>query len=155
MIPVHAYNPWPFNFISNVFYYWSQLLAYCTMLDSRLWRLWSDEWKSGRGNRSTLRKPTLVPLCPLQIAHGLVLARTRVSRWDTGDQPPELRHGQVWNLSEVREHVGDLKQYKNHKGYRKGMRTLRHSSFERIRGKDSAKRISYSVFPLYHVFSSY
>jgi hypothetical protein len=41
----------------------------------------------GKRNRSTLRKPTTVPLCPPQIPHDLTLARTRAalvgSRWLT------------------------------------------------------------------------
>jgi hypothetical protein len=35
--------------------------------------------KTGRGNRSTRRKPTLVPLCPPQIPHDLTRARTRTT----------------------------------------------------------------------------
>jgi hypothetical protein len=31
----------------------------------------------GRGNRSTRRKPALVPLCPPQMSHDLTWARTR------------------------------------------------------------------------------
>jgi hypothetical protein len=33
----------------------------------------------GRGNRSTRRKPTLVPLCPPQMPHDLTCARTRAA----------------------------------------------------------------------------
>jgi hypothetical protein len=36
---------------------------------------------SGRRNRSTRIKPTLVPLCPQQIPHGLTRARTRDAAW--------------------------------------------------------------------------
>jgi hypothetical protein len=32
--------------------------------------------KIGRGNRSTRRKPTLAPLCPPQVPHDLIRART-------------------------------------------------------------------------------
>jgi hypothetical protein len=35
---------------------------------------------SGRGNRSTRRKPAPVPLCPPQIPHELNLARTRATK---------------------------------------------------------------------------
>jgi hypothetical protein len=33
----------------------------------------------GRGNRSTRRKPTPVPLCPPQIQHDLIQAQTRAA----------------------------------------------------------------------------
>jgi hypothetical protein len=35
------------------------------------------ELMSGRGNRSTRRKPAPVPLCPPQIPHNLTRAQTR------------------------------------------------------------------------------
>jgi hypothetical protein len=35
--------------------------------------------KFGRGNRSTLRKPAAVPLCPPQIPHDLTRARIRAA----------------------------------------------------------------------------
>jgi hypothetical protein len=39
--------------------------------------------KTGRGNQSTRRKPTPVPLCPPQIPHDLTLARTSEVTWCT------------------------------------------------------------------------
>jgi hypothetical protein len=36
-----------------------------------------DDVMSGRGNRSTKRKPAPVPLCPPQIPHALTRAQTR------------------------------------------------------------------------------
>jgi hypothetical protein len=46
----------------------------------------------GRGNRSTRRKPALVPLCPPQTPHA---ARTRTRAAAVGSQrlTAELRHG--------------------------------------------------------------
>jgi hypothetical protein len=39
----------------------------------------------GRGNRSTGRKPAPAPLCPPQIPHDLIWARTWPPRWEFGD----------------------------------------------------------------------
>jgi hypothetical protein len=41
------------------------------------WMIDDDECKIGRGNRSTGRNPTPVPLCPPQISHDPTWARTR------------------------------------------------------------------------------
>jgi hypothetical protein len=52
--------------------------------------------KIGRGNRSTRRKPSPVPLCPAQIPHDQTRAQTRAAA--LGNQrltPPELWHGLV------------------------------------------------------------
>jgi hypothetical protein len=38
----------------------------------------------GRGNESTERKPSLVPLCPPQIPHELDI-EFGLSRWEDGD----------------------------------------------------------------------
>jgi hypothetical protein len=35
--------------------------------------------RTGKGNRSTQRKPDPVPLCPLQIPHDLICARNRAA----------------------------------------------------------------------------
>jgi hypothetical protein len=40
------------------------------------------EWMSGRGNRSTRRKPAPMPLCPPHILHDLTRGRTLVGRRD-------------------------------------------------------------------------
>jgi hypothetical protein len=52
----------------------------------------------GRGNRSTRRKPTPVPLCPSQTPHA---ARTRTRASAVGSQQLlELRHGPVFRIEE-------------------------------------------------------
>jgi hypothetical protein len=55
----------------------------------------------GRGNRSTRRKPALVPLCPPQTPHA---ARTRSRAAAVGSQrlTAELRHGLPLHTSEIR-----------------------------------------------------
>jgi hypothetical protein len=44
----------------------------------------------GRGNRSTGRKPTPVPLFAPQIPNGLTQDRTFPPGWEAGDEPDEL-----------------------------------------------------------------
>jgi hypothetical protein len=39
----------------------------------------------GRGNQSTRRKPTPVPLCPQQIPHGPTGCEPEQPRWETSD----------------------------------------------------------------------
>jgi hypothetical protein len=53
---------------------------------------------TGRGNRSTRRKPAPVPLCPPQTAHA---ARTQNRAAAVGSQrlTDELRHGQLHQLA--------------------------------------------------------
>jgi hypothetical protein len=48
---------------------------------------------TGRGNRSTLRKPAPVPLCPPQTPHALPEREPGPSGWEASDSPLELRHG--------------------------------------------------------------
>jgi hypothetical protein len=44
----------------------------------------------GSGNRSTRRKPTLLPLCPRQIPHALLGREPGPPRWEFRNLPPEL-----------------------------------------------------------------
>jgi hypothetical protein len=47
----------------------------------------------GRGNRSTQRKSSLVPLCLPQIPYDLIPDRTWPPQWEAGDGPYELWRG--------------------------------------------------------------
>jgi hypothetical protein len=48
---------------------------------------------TGRGNRSTSRKPAPVPLCPPQIAHALTWREPGRPRWEASDWKHEPWHG--------------------------------------------------------------
>jgi hypothetical protein len=48
---------------------------------------------TGRGNRSTWRKPAPVPLCPPQSPYALPGLEPRPPQWEASDYPLELRHG--------------------------------------------------------------
>jgi hypothetical protein len=50
----------------------------------------------GRGDLSTQRKPTPVPLCSPQIPHNLTRGPPR---WEAGDLPPELWHGPLYSVT--------------------------------------------------------
>jgi hypothetical protein len=52
----------------------------------------------GRGNRSTRRKPTPVPLCPPKIPHDLTQSRTRAATKGSRRQQPELWHSHYPHL---------------------------------------------------------
>jgi hypothetical protein len=49
-------------------------------------------WMSSMGNRSTLRKPATVPLCPPQIPHGFTRSRNRAAEVRSQRLNSELRH---------------------------------------------------------------
>jgi hypothetical protein len=59
-------------------WYFGQCLAYCTNPEWKMMSVeQSVEWKIGRRNRSTRRKPAPMPLCPTQIPHKLTWDRTQ------------------------------------------------------------------------------
>jgi hypothetical protein len=48
--------------------------------------------RTGRENRSTRRRPALMPFCQPQIPRDLTGVEPEPMRWESGDLPPELWH---------------------------------------------------------------
>jgi hypothetical protein len=58
-----------------------------------------DGMMSGRGNRSTWRKPAQVPLCPPQNQHAARMRTRAAAMGSQRTKPLELRHGLILTVS--------------------------------------------------------
>jgi hypothetical protein len=73
--------------------YWPIVLA---PDDDGWWWVWSSRWNAWQGNWSIRRKPAPVPLCPPQIPHDPIWARTRVTA--VGNRPSNHLSTAIYKL---------------------------------------------------------